>query len=306
MKWPKAIQQFWWDLPPAKLAPENSGIPAPDYVLPEWLSDEGAATEEAAEYAQRTHDHASDRADKAESKASRLAQTSLALLTATLALAGFQLNICRRIGGGWRYLLVAPATLALGFLILAGIGSLEIDRVGIYSPGTVEEIATADNQTLARTRAEERARWHADATATQKFTSLLQARAWLSRSLVCLFIAGVVATVSQALPRQKQDPSQGRGQRQPRLRQGQQRLSLVNCLYVAPSDRPAADNEGIHPPSFPRAQAGASIAKPGRRCTAGWLPSRGRSPAGGSTASATVVLVYVPRSAWRSSASSTR
>lgn len=159
-----------------------------------------------AQYAQRAHDLELARAQLVETKASRLAQTSLGLLAVSIALAGFQLGIGRRFGGDWWFLLVTPAALGIVCLVLAGIQALEIDRVGLYSPGTPEELVRAANSLAAETAAEERGRWYASWTARHKYDALLQARAWFSRSLVALLLAGIVAAASHAASEKTSEP----------------------------------------------------------------------------------------------------
>lgn len=192
--WPHPVKQFLWDLLPAHLAPEQSGLEAPDFVEPSWVATSYANTPEALEQARRAHEQERSRAEAAEAKAGRMSQTSLGLLTLAVALGGIGIGAIRDHGGGWAYLWLLPTALAIACLALAAIESLEIDRVGLYlntSAGDIE--GTAENLRRRQVREEERARQLAAWTAKQKLDTLLQARAWFSRGLVCLIIAGLVA-----------------------------------------------------------------------------------------------------------------
>ena len=79
-KWPRPLRQFWWDMLPAAWVPEQSGIMAPDYVPPSWISDESSKTAAAVDLAAQKRKDAEERAKEAEQKATRLLQVALTLL----------------------------------------------------------------------------------------------------------------------------------------------------------------------------------------------------------------------------------
>lgn len=198
-RWPPAITRFLRDFLPKSKAPGNDGIVAPQFARPIWI-DEVAAWDGALDVAQRANLAAQESAGTAEDKASRLVQVNLALITVAIALATFQLTAA--LGMEWyRILLVVPALAAMSLLVLAAAEALEIDRVGIYGhaqPGDLQ-------QRLGRTRvalaveAEERGRQLARWTANHKLTDLMQARAWFSRGLAALLLAGLIAGTTFAL-----------------------------------------------------------------------------------------------------------
>jgi hypothetical protein len=198
-RWPHAILQFWWDLMPSSRAPSDSGLEAPRYNEPDWMIEDIADPAAVAAYANRACDAAEARAKEAEAKASRLAQVCLGLLVLSLALAGYELKFARAHGGKWWYLIMAPAVLGIACLIAAGLQALEIDRVGVYWPGEPQDIAAAKAPLIAQIYVEERGRFLASWTASRKLSTLLQARAWFSRSLVALLLAGVMAVALQAV-----------------------------------------------------------------------------------------------------------
>src|SRR6266568_5186477 len=78
--WPSPLQQFLWDMLPAKTAdrwlPRASGIRPPAYERPSWLQEEFTNMPAALEQAKRGHDAAAARAELAEAKADRLVQRS--------------------------------------------------------------------------------------------------------------------------------------------------------------------------------------------------------------------------------------
>lgn len=198
-RWPPAIKRFLWDFLPAAKAPENDGIVAPQFARPTWI-DEVSAWDGTLDVAQRANAAAQESAHAAEDKASRLVQVSLALITVGIALATFQLTAA--LGMPWyRMLLVVPAVASILLIVLAAAEALEIDRVGIYRHAQPGEL----QQRLGRTRtalaveAEERGRLLARWTANRKLTDLMQARAWFSRGLAALLLAGFIAGATFAL-----------------------------------------------------------------------------------------------------------
>lgn len=198
-RWPPALKRFLWDLLPASKAPENDGVLAPHFARPIWIN-EVATWDGTLDVAQRANAAAQESARAAEDKGSRLVQVSLALITVAIALATFQLTAA--LGMPWyRMLLVVPALTAIMLIALAAAEALEIDRVGIYGhaqPGDLQQRLGRTRAALA-VEAEERGRQLARWTANHKLTDLMQARAWFSRGLAALLLAGLIAGATFAL-----------------------------------------------------------------------------------------------------------
>jgi hypothetical protein len=196
--WPRAIKRFVWDFLPEKKAPQNDGVVAPNFASPTWAH-EAARRAEALDVAKRAHDEAKSGAKVAEDKASRLVQTALALLAITLAVGAYQVQFALDRSLPW-ILSMAPIIAALACLALAAFEALEIDRVGMYRHPTAADLSRRGSQDpRAELIAEEEigrrlARW----TSMNKHSDLMQARAWFSRGLAALIVAGLLAAISRA------------------------------------------------------------------------------------------------------------
>jgi hypothetical protein len=193
--WPRSIRRFWWDLKPASRAPANDGVVAPTFATPSWVG-EAAARPGALDVARRSHDEAKAGAKVAEEKAARLVQASLALLTLTVALGAFQVQFALQRSWPWIGS-TAPVGVALLCLALATFEAIEIDRVGMYShPSTADLSGLGPRDPVEVLVAEEEhGRFLAAWTSVHKHTDLMQARAWLSRGLAALLVAGMLAAV---------------------------------------------------------------------------------------------------------------
>jgi hypothetical protein len=187
-----------YDLMPASKAPANDGIIAPDFEQPEWIA-HVAGLPGALDVAQRARESAEDDAKTAEEKASRLAQILIALLTISLALGSYQLNFALKRSLPW-LVTVLPVGLAIIFLALSAFEALQIDRVGKYSLPDSSELENAQPQEVpslllaAEVRGQMLARW----SAKKKHGGLMQARAWFTRGLTLLLIAGLTAGIARA------------------------------------------------------------------------------------------------------------
>lgn len=196
--WPSAIRRFAYDMLPAKIAPEDDGATSPEFQAPDWIS-EIANVPQALDIARKAREGEEEGARIAEEKAARLSQILLALLTITLALGSFQLSyVLDDPSGRWEWLL--PVGLAIVFLSVSLFESIQIDRVGFYSQPSLEDLVTSNGETpheriLLR---EERGRFLAKWTSNKKHSDLMQARAWFTRGLVALLVAGMVAGVTKA------------------------------------------------------------------------------------------------------------
>jgi negative regulator of sigma E activity len=194
--WPKPLRRIGWDLRTVNRAPANDGAKAPKIVPPSWV-DLAARSPEALAIAQRANDEAKAGAKAAEDKAARLAQTALAAVAVATAIGGFQVGFAaeRRT---WFVLLILPAAASVTFLAIAALEAVEIDRVGFYDYATAEDLARVGPKSdiASAVEHEELGRQLARWSSTQKHTSLMQARAWMSRGLVLLLVAAIVAAVS--------------------------------------------------------------------------------------------------------------
>ncbi len=197
--WPRALKRFAFDFRSSHHAPCNDGVVPPVFVRPGWI-EEVARHPGILELASRARDEAVTSARTAEEKASRFAQTSLALLTISLALGTFQLSFSVDRGGLLFLLLLTPVCAAIVFLSLAAVEAIEIDRVGVYrdpKPQDLVGIGQGDpNATILAVEVEGRRRalW----TSERKHSDLMQARAWFSRGLAFLLLAGLVAAYCKA------------------------------------------------------------------------------------------------------------
>ena len=116
----------------------------------------------------------------------------LTLLATALAIAGYQVGVLRHESHPTWWLL-APAVLSVGFLAIAAICSLEVQRVGIYQWEGAEPLGRTPGGRLGLVGSEETGRRLAAWTAGVKANGFLQARAWLSRALVALIVSAIVA-----------------------------------------------------------------------------------------------------------------
>ncbi|HEY7874263.1 MAG TPA: hypothetical protein VIG64_03980 [Actinomycetota bacterium] len=180
---------------------------APKFEEPDWLTDVICKQEETLDVARGEHHEALARAKGAEEKANRLTQITLALFALALGLAGFEISFLRDRVDVWiAVLLLAPSAGAIFCLVVSGVQALEIDRVAFYWPPLVADASEAPDVRRAYIEAELRASFLADWSARKKVKALLQARAWLSRGLICLFVAALVGLWMLADPVNERRP----------------------------------------------------------------------------------------------------
>lgn len=207
--WPKPLRRIGWDLRRAEHAPANDGVTAPEIAPPPWI-DLAARSPEALAVAQRANDEAKAGAKAAEDKAARLAQTALATVAVATAIGGFQVGFALE-RSAWFVMLILPVATAVGCLAIAAFEAVEIDRVGFYDNASAQDLAPVGPKSAIASAVEREeigrqlARW----SSRQKHTSLMQARAWLSRGLVLLLLAAVVAAVSWGVRVSERDPTGG-------------------------------------------------------------------------------------------------
>jgi hypothetical protein len=199
-KWPKALLRFLYDFMPASKAPAQDGIVEPYVAIPTWI-DHVAALPGSLEVVRRAREDAEGRAKTAEEKAARLVQIDLALLTITLALGSYQLAYALKNSAFWAFGLI-PLAYALYCFALSAFEALQIDRVGIYEMPDGSELDGAEAAQVSSLllRAEFRGQQLANWTAVHKHSDLMQARAWMTRGLAALLIAGLFAGITRAIP----------------------------------------------------------------------------------------------------------
>jgi hypothetical protein len=196
-RWPRAIARFGADMLPKRWAPANDGVKAPVFTRPAWIDSVAVAVVPAAvETAKAANQAAMDTAATAETKANRLVQVGLALLTLAFAVGAYQLSFALRRSAD-SLLTLIPIAAALAFLSLAVFEAVEIDTVGFY-----RQVQAADFEGVGPVSAasvelevEENGRRLARWSATHKLTDLMQARAWLSRGVAALVVAALVAGI---------------------------------------------------------------------------------------------------------------
>jgi hypothetical protein len=203
--WPSALRRFFNDCLPERLAPADDGISPPASVIPEWLA-EVAPTEIAVEVVSAERQDAESDAKTAEDKAARLAQTVLAMLTIAIAVTAYELNFVVSRGWVWAAA-VMPSAVAVTCLALAAFEAIQIDGAGAYRRPRLHDLAGIADAESRKTllAVHERGRALARWSANNKTSDLMQARAWLSRGVAALVIAGLTAAVSASI--HKPDPS---------------------------------------------------------------------------------------------------
>jgi hypothetical protein len=196
--WPNTKRRVLYDFMTANRAPAMDGIVPPDFEPPPWI-DHVATLPGSLDVVRRAREQAEGGAKTAEDKASRLLQLGLALLTIALALGSYQLEFALSRPIVWSATLI-PMCIALAFLSLAAFEASQIDRVGIYSSPDGSQLAnaTAANTTSILLVAEDRGRRLASWSSRNKHSDLMQARAWFTRGLAALLIAGLVAGITRA------------------------------------------------------------------------------------------------------------
>lgn len=197
-QWPSLGARFFADMQPASRAPENDGVEAPQFEDPDWIWSV-AQLPDALDVARRSHRDARDRAAMAEHKAARLVQLSLTLLTLSLALSAFHVDLLLGKAWPWFFTLV-PTLLGVAFLAISALEAHQVDRVGLYQIAEAEDLVGAENHDVPGIllAVEERGRRLAAWTANKKHSDVMQARAWFTRGLVGLVIAALVVVATRA------------------------------------------------------------------------------------------------------------
>jgi len=196
--WPAPRRRAFYDFYTKEKAPAQDAVIPPRFAPPVW-ADEVAAIPGAGDAAKTAREAAEDAAKTAEDKASRLVQITLALLTVALAVGSYQLTFALQRSWPWLSLL-APIAVALVCLAIAAFESVLIDRVGFYYQPSGQDLAGAGNRDASAIllAEEERGRRLARWSANHKHSDLMQARAWFTRGLAALLIAGLTAGICRA------------------------------------------------------------------------------------------------------------
>ncbi|MEU4555755.1 hypothetical protein [Micromonospora violae] len=141
----------------------------------------------------------------AEQKASRLLTPTVTLLAASAGLAAYQLRSVGASSGPFLACLSAvPAILGILFFTASALRSLDADvRVGFYKFAELHQASSADRASFLRQciRYEVLGDYWTEWTARKKKGSLMQARAWFSRGVLCLVLALGAGGVTQLLVR---------------------------------------------------------------------------------------------------------
>lgn len=196
--WPPPLRRLANDFLPHAWAPPNDGVVKPLWDPPQWLQHVSTLTG-ALDTARHARESAEAAAKTAEDKGARLAQVSLVLVTAAIGLGSYELGFVFSRYWLWGFLL-SPSVIAVVCLGLALFESLQVDRVGFYSQAEPSDLADTDANDLPvkLLAGEERGRFLARWTAIKKHSDLMQARAWFSRGLVALVVAGVIGGFMRA------------------------------------------------------------------------------------------------------------
>jgi len=196
--WPEPRRRAFYDFLTKSRAPADDGLIAPQVVPPVWV-DSVADVPGILEVAKAARENAEDSAKVAEDKASRLVQVTLALLTVSLALGSYQLSFSLQRSLYWMLLLV-PIAIALACLGVTAFESMVVDRVGFYSSPSAQDLVDIGqrNPNSILLAHEERGRRLAQWSANHKHTDLMQARAWFTRGLTALLLAGLIAGICRA------------------------------------------------------------------------------------------------------------
>ena len=196
--WPAPRGRAFYDFFTKTRAPANDGSIPPQIAPPIW-ADGIAEIPGILDVARAAREDAEDAAKTAEDKASRLVQVTLALLTVSLALGSYQLSFSLQRSLPWLLLLI-PTAIALVCLGVTAFEGILVDRVGFYSSPSAQDVVDAGRRSpnamllIHEEQGRRLARWSAD----HKHTDLMQARAWFTRGLAALLVAGLIAGICRA------------------------------------------------------------------------------------------------------------
>lgn len=197
--WPKWWKKYLNDWRPAKHAAANDGLEPPVPERPTWTDGPGADTSIVLDAARQRTAQFEDRITTAESRAARLTERALALLTLTFLATGY---VAARLRDADPSIVVWVAALlpSAGSLVCLGLATIEalgVDRAGFVEPVRPSDAARFRTESAQRraliaqeVRAAEMARW----TGRKKLNEFLQARAWFTRGVTFVVLMGFAAT----------------------------------------------------------------------------------------------------------------
>ncbi|RYB88329.1 hypothetical protein EUA06_21475 [Nocardioides glacieisoli] len=196
-RWPSTKEQFIWDLLPDELAPNKDGIIEPKFSDKlKWTED--VADDDVLDMYRTSREYrqaADDTTRNLELKAARLATVLVALLTANAALVVYEITRLGHDPSAWRWGLVASSALlglaSAGWLVVGLTRAVDADqRMGITSRSSIEHVAHDERVAMV---SEVHGYYVSDWTRRNKADRLLNARAAVSRSMVCLISSAVFA-----------------------------------------------------------------------------------------------------------------
>lgn len=196
-EWPKWWRRLLWDLTPARWAKDNDGLRAPVVSRPGWQTPGRLVTQDMVDDAAGRRAEAEARAASAEVRAGRIGQLAMTLLALAFAVGTYTAKRIHELDLSARWwALIVPAVGAVISLALAALQGLTAEHsvrltgasapAGLHSPASAERRRAAEE---AAYRGEMVANW----SARKKLSESLQARAWLTRGIVLLVCAGLVA-----------------------------------------------------------------------------------------------------------------
>jgi hypothetical protein len=247
-RWPSSKQQFLWDLAPSELAPNRDGLnPPPHLETPSWalgLHEDDKDEIERLYQAARTFRRDADESTRnLELKAARLATVLVALLTANVALVVFEIT---RLGPnpslariGIVAIAVSLGVAALAWLVVGLTRAVDADqRMGITAYASLERVATDKRAALVDEAEGFRiSNW----TRGKKADRLLDARAAVSRSMVCLVASAALALVLSLVAATSNDDS---GDDNDSGRYGPQPTQEQRHRHGGESERPREPEKG--------------------------------------------------------------
>ena len=211
-RWPKSRQQFMWDLAPEKLAPNRDGlVPPPTGDKLAWAADvtDDEEVQRMYDTARTFRKDADETTRGLELKAARLATVLVALVTANVALVVYEIT---RLGpdpsAGLAWLVGIGVTFGLLgaiWLLVGLIRAVDADqRMGMTYRATLDDVAHDRRQAMLDEADGYRI---SDWTRLNKANRLLDARAAVSRSMVCLVISTAFAVALAFTTTLNDDPS---------------------------------------------------------------------------------------------------
>jgi glutathione synthase/RimK-type ligase-like ATP-grasp enzyme len=203
--WPGWKTRLLRDLLPEKWPPSADGLKGPSYQRPRWLAPGSPVTEDMVDFVRERKSEAEARAGHAEVRCGKIGTLAMTLLTLAFAVTVFSATRLQDRGAliSWQALLLLPGLCAVTALSLAALQGLTGDHSVRLADGSEPEglfSGSLDERHRATAEAHHRAAFIADWSADKKLSEALQARAWLTRGIVALLLAGVVGAFAFVVP----------------------------------------------------------------------------------------------------------